>query len=76
VKSYRASDRKPVCEVEVDYVDGETSLAIHVGLTDGSKHWIPKSVIHDDSEVYDKKNGQGSLVIMEWFAEQHPELDA
>lgn len=29
--------------------------------------WIPKSVIHDDSEVW-KKGDRGKLVIPEWFA--------
>lgn len=33
--------------------------------------WIPKSAIHDDSEVYDtRENNHGKLVVHEWFAEK------
>lgn len=32
------------------------------------KFWIPKSVIHADSEVA-KKGDEGELVVMEWWAE-------
>lgn len=35
----------------------------------GEEHWIPKSLIHDDSEVY-KPNTEGTLVIPTWFAEK------
>lgn len=31
--------------------------------------WIPKSVIHDDSEVY-KKGDHGTLKVPMWFAEK------
>jgi hypothetical protein len=31
--------------------------------------WIPKSVIHDDSEVY-KEGAEGKLVVARWFAEK------
>lgn len=38
---------------------------------DGDEHWIPKSQIHDDSEVYDAdENSEGTLVITEWIAKQ------
>ena len=31
--------------------------------------WIPKSVIHDDSEVFDARdNAEGELVVMAWWA--------
>lgn len=31
--------------------------------------WIPRSVIHDDSEIYDAfNNGSGQLVVKRWFA--------
>jgi len=34
--------------------------------------WIPKSVLHDDSEVYDAgKNSTGTLVVKDWWAEKN-----
>lgn len=32
--------------------------------------WVPKSVIHDNSEVYDEGH-EGSLVVFNWFAEEN-----
>lgn len=32
--------------------------------------WIPKSVIHDDSEVY-KPGTSGKLVVKSWWAEEN-----
>jgi hypothetical protein len=29
--------------------------------------WVPKSVLHDDSEVY-QKGDEGTLIVLEWFA--------
>jgi hypothetical protein len=37
---------------------------------DGEKHWVPKSAIHDDSEVYKDDSEPGELVVHEWFAHQ------
>jgi len=57
-------------KVRIDDVEaiGETPKALHV-IIDGEKHWIPKSQIDDDSEVWE--NGQeGTLVISEWFADK------
>jgi hypothetical protein len=31
--------------------------------------WVPKSVIHDDSEVY-KEGDRGTLIVARWFAEK------
>lgn len=46
----------------------ETDLAILV--SDGDvEDWIPKSVIHEGSEVWELGQ-QGDLVVMEWFAEK------
>ena len=48
----------------------ETAKAILVTIEDET-HWIPKSVIHDDSEVFDSdENSRGTLVLPEWFAEK------
>ena len=38
-------------------------------LIQGEQHWIPKSHIHDDSEVYEMGTN-GRLVITQWIAEQ------
>lgn len=59
---------------DVEEVDGcttekETAKAILVLLPSGIKTWIPKSVIHDDSEVYADKTS-GRLVVARWFAEK------
>ena len=32
--------------------------------------WVPHSQVHDDSEVYDKENTEGELVVSAWFAEK------
>lgn len=33
--------------------------------------WVPKSAVHDDSEVYDgNENNFGKLVVKTWFAEK------
>lgn len=49
-------------------VVGETKAALRI-VIDGVPRWVPKSVIHDDSEVYDgRDNATGKLVIGEWFA--------
>jgi len=49
----------------------ETAKALLVYLeSDGEEHWIPKSVIHDDSEVYSMKAGDGELIVEGWWAEK------
>jgi hypothetical protein len=30
--------------------------------------WIPKSALHEDSEVWSEKNGDGELIVKAWFA--------
>jgi hypothetical protein len=37
---------------------------------DGRDFWIPKSQIHDDSEVY-RGDTDGTLVVSRWWYEQH-----
>ncbi len=38
---------------------------------EGEEHWIPVSVIHDDSEVFDDdEHSEGTLIIAAWFAEK------
>lgn len=48
----------------------ETDAALLCEI-EGQEHWIPKSQIHDDSEVYDgDSNSTGTLVVSEWIAKQ------
>lgn len=47
----------------------ETEKAIKVQREDGSEFWIPKSVVHDNSEVY-ADGHDGDLVVAEWFAQK------
>lgn len=38
---------------------------------EGEEYWVPKSVIHDDSEVYDNdEHDSGTLVVHLWWAEK------
>ena len=57
-------------EVTIDnvFVKAETDRAILCDI-DGDEHWIPKSQISDDSEVY-QDGDEGDLVITEWLANQ------
>lgn len=52
----------------------ETEKAVQVELEsypEKSPLWIPKSVIHEDSDVYDaQKHATGELVLQTWWAEQ------
>lgn len=49
--------------------DKETEKAILCVLDDGSTLWVPKSQIHDDSEVY-KPGTDGDLIVSDWWAQQ------
>ena len=45
-----------------------TAKALLVRIPDlGRDVWVPQSVIHDDSEVYEE-GGTGELVLAEWWA--------
>ncbi len=46
---------------------GATEKAVLVETPDHGKVWIPRSQIHDDSEVYEKGH-DGSLVVTAWYA--------
>jgi hypothetical protein len=60
-----------------DYVEFEdskglsdTQMAVHVKCAEVAKSfWVPKSIIHDDSEVY-KAFTEGRLIISKWWAEK------
>ena len=48
----------------------ETDKAL-LCVIDGEEHWIPKSQVDDDSEVFnDGDNSTGKLVVSEWIATQ------
>jgi hypothetical protein len=47
-------------------VIAETDRAILADLGD-EELWVPKSQLHDDSEVW-KKDQEGELVVSRWFA--------
>lgn len=51
---------------------GETPKALAVQLADGEERWIPKSQLHDDSEVFscDDDESEGELVVKRWWAEK------
>jgi hypothetical protein len=47
----------------------ETDKALLCNIN-GEEHWIPKSQIHDNSEVFDEgENSRGKLVLTAWIAE-------
>lgn len=52
----------------------ETDRAILVQSPELEENiWVPKSVIHDDSEVYEKSiegGGPALLIVKFWFAEK------
>ena len=55
--------------------DGEvvaaSDAALRIKLESGDTLWIPKSVIHDDSEVWDDEdNSYGEVIVQSWFAEK------
>lgn len=47
----------------------ETDKALLCLFPDGEEHWIPKSHVDDDSEVY-REGDVGKLVVTKWIAEQ------
>lgn len=53
-------------EFEAVTAKRETPNALLV-VIGGVSTWIPKSVIHDDSEVW-REGDTGTLVLPEWFA--------
>lgn len=47
----------------------ETEKAILVLDADENQTWIPKSQVHDDSEVYGEDH-EGDLVVTDWMADR------
>jgi hypothetical protein len=56
-----------LARVEVERVKCVTDKALCV-IVEGEEVWIPKSQIHDDSEVWGAGH-EGTLVIPLWLAE-------
>jgi len=48
---------------------GEKNIGSILCLIEGEESWIPKKVIHDDSEVYNEDTS-GDLVLPLWYAER------
>jgi hypothetical protein len=38
-------------------------------IINGDEHWVPKSQIHDNSEVYENGH-KGKLVVTAWWADK------
>jgi len=55
-------------------VVGATAKALKVripGKSTAREVWVPRSVIDDDSEVFDAdENAEGTLVVADWWAEK------
>jgi hypothetical protein len=51
-------------------VTAATEKALLCVPAQGGQFWIPKSVVHDDSEVW-KKDDEGKLVVKYWWAEKN-----
>ena len=49
-------------------VEAETDLALRYNIDD-KKHRMPKSVVHEDSEV-SSEGDTGTIVLQRWFAEK------
>lgn len=48
-----------------------TDKALLIELESGEEQWVPCSVLHDDSEVYDAgDNSEGDVVVQTWWAEK------
>jgi len=47
----------------------ETDKALLVEFDDGEDRWVPKSQIHDDSEVY-AADTEGTLIVKRWWAQK------
>jgi hypothetical protein len=62
------SSREPLTIGEAE-AKRTTDKAVLVWLLDdGEEIWVPKSVIHEDSEVHDTGDA-GDLIVQRWWAE-------
>ena len=58
----------PTVEIDDVAVEAETDLAL-LCIIDDKQVWIPKSVVHEDSEVAGEGDS-GTIVVKRWFAEK------
>jgi hypothetical protein len=63
------NESRSAVTIENVTAEHETDRALRCAFGDGRKHWIPKSQITDDSEVY-AAGHVGRLVITGWFADK------
>ena len=48
----------------------QTKKAVQMLIDGIGREWVPKSSIHDDSEVWRPGQPKGRLIVNEWFAEK------
>ena len=60
---------REVAEFEGAVAIKETAKALLCRIN-GTEHWVPKSQIDDDSEVYEE-GGEGKLVVNMWWCERN-----
>lgn len=48
----------------------ETDGAVLFRVRGCGEEWVPRSVVHDDSEVWKAGQPEGELVVNEWWAEK------
>lgn len=52
-------------------VQQSTDKALLVKLdAEDEPRWVPKSCIHDNSEVFEEKSEPGDLIVLEWWADK------
>lgn len=70
-RGYRDEDAEDVARIDDCRCVGATAKAICVEDEGGERWWVPRSVVHDDSEVWDHDEdacGPGVLVVKAWWA--------
>ena len=58
------------CALGEGTITVETAKAVLCVFDKGGQLWVPKAVVHDDSEVW-KKDDTGRLVVKTWWAEKN-----
>lgn len=66
-RGIRDEDSDDKHEIDDCKAVGASEKAIKVTTPDHGVVWVPRSVIHDDSEVYEDGH-DGRLVVKSWFA--------
>lgn len=66
------SDDEPFKAEAMCLTATEKALQVRIRLPAGNRTmWVPKSVVHDDSEVFDANdNARGKLALHAWFARE------